>query len=407
MIVQMLATLNFLPLGATTALADQLLYLFILLVAAKTGEEIFRRIKQPVVAGEILAGVVVGPSVLGWIEPSEVIDVFAELGVVFLLFWVGLETRLSDIRAVGKPASFSAVLGVIIPAAAGFALGQMWGKDTATSFFIGAALAATSVGITSAILLELRQLDTPAGRTILGAAVIDDILALLLLAVATGLAESGSVDLGEIAIISTLALAFVSFFALGGTRALRRWPQVLEAPKFAQSPLMPSVIICLGLAVLAAEIGLAAVIGAFLAGMMIAETKDQNAIESEIAPLYAFFAPFFFTTIGTQIDLSQFSDSGTVGLLLMLTTVAVITKFIGASIGSLSLGRRNALIVGVGAIPRGEVGIIVAGIGLSSGVIDNELFAVVIGMSLITTLIAPPLLKYVIGRSPPALPDGR
>ncbi len=387
-----------LPVAASTGITDYLFALFVLLVAAKIGEEIFRRIHQPVVVGEILAGLIVGPAVLGIVELNEVTEVFAELGVVFLLFWVGLETRLSDITSVGRSSAQTAVLGAALPVAAGFAIGAARGDPTATNVFLGAALAATSVGITSAILLELGQVDSPAGRTILGAAVIDDVLALLLLGVATGLASTGRVDVDSLLLSVGLAVLFVTFLALGGTRLLRSRPQILEAPRFAESPLLPAVIICLGLAVLAAEIGLAAVIGAFLAGMMVAETKDQNAIEAEVAPLYAFFAPFFFASIGAQVDLEQFGKIDVLLLGVAVTAVAIVTKFVGAYLGSLGLGRRDAVVVGVGAIPRGEVGIIVAGIGLAQGVIDAELFAIVVGMSLVTTLAAPPLLKYVLDR---------
>jgi Kef-type K+ transport system membrane component KefB len=388
-----------LPLAASAGITDYLVALFVLLVAAKIGEEIFRRIHQPVVVGEILAGLIVGPAVLGLVELNDVTDVFAELGVVFLLFWVGLETRVSDITAVGRSSVQAAVLGALLPVLAGLGLGVALGEPTATSVFLGAALAATSVGITSAILVELKQVDTPAGRTILGLAVIDDVLALLLLAVATSLAATGRIDVDSVALSIVLAIAFVAFFALGGTRLLRSRPQILEAPKFADSPLLPAVILCLGLAVLSAEIGLAAVIGAFLAGMMVAETKDQNAIEAEIAPLYAFFAPFFFASIGAQVDLEQFTKFDVLAIGAVVTAIAVVTKFVGASIGARGLGRRPAIVVGIGAIPRGEVGIIVAGIGLTQGVIDAELFAVVVGMSLVTTLLAPPLLKAALKKS--------
>jgi Kef-type K+ transport system membrane component KefB len=389
-----------LPVAASTGITDYLFALFALLLAAKIGEEVFRRIRQPVVAGEILAGLIVGPAVLGIVELNEVTEVFAELGVVFLLFWVGLETRLSDITAVGRSSTQVAVLGAALPVAAGFAIGAARGDPTATNVFLGAALAATSVGITSAILLELKQVDTRAGRTILGAAVIDDVLALLLLAVATSLAATGEIDVDSLLLSVGLAVLFVTFIALGGTRLLRSRPQILEAPRFAESPLLPSVILCLGLAVLSAEIGLAAVIGAFLAGMMVAETKEQNAIETEVAPLYAFFAPFFFASIGAQVDLDQFTNPDVLWLGAVVTVVAIVTKFAGAWLGALGLGRRDAVVVGVGAIPRGEVGVIVAGIGLAQGVIDAELFAIVVGMSLITTLVAPPLLKSALDRRP-------
>ena len=181
---------------------------------------------------------------------------------------------------------------------------------------------------------------------------------------------------------------------------MRRWPGTLAAPRFSESPLLPAVILCLGLAALAAEIGLAAIIGAFLAGMMVAETKEQHPVEEEVAPLYAFFPPFFFVAIGMQIDLGALAQPGTVLLLVGVTALAAVTKFAGAWLGARSLGKAEAAFVGVGMVPRGEVGIIVAGIGRASGVIGERMFAIVVGMSILTTLLVPPLLRILARRLP-------
>ncbi|MFN8131011.1 MAG: cation:proton antiporter [Solirubrobacteraceae bacterium] len=392
------------PLAASAGAADVLVDLFVVLLAAKIGDEIFKRIRQPALVGEILAGVIIGPSVLGIVSPDETLEVFAELGVVFLLFWVGLETKLSDLREVGKPAAFTGTLGVIVPFAGGLTLGLAIGESTATSVFLAAALVATSVGITSAVLMGLGALKTRAARTILGAAVIDDILAMIVLAVATGIAAGSGVDPTEIVLVTVIALGFVGFVALGGTRITQRWPKVFEAPRFSESPLLPAVILCLGLAAFAAQLGLAAIIGAFLAGMIAAETKEQTAIEAEVAPLYAFFPPFFFAFIGLEVDLSEFTSAHTLVLLAVTTALAMVTKFAGAWLGARSLGRREAVVVGTGMIPRGEVGIIVAGIGSSTGVISDELFAVIVGMSVLTTLVVPPILRRLLAA--PAAAEG-
>ena len=220
------------PLAAATGAADALVDLFVVLLAAKVGDELFKRLRQPALVGEILAGVMTGPSLLGLVEPTETLEIFAELGVVFLLFWVGLETKLSDMKEVGAVASRVGVFGVIVPFMAGFGAGSVLGESTETSVFIGAALVATSVGITSAVLIELGAIATTAARTVLGAAVIDDILAMVLLAVAVGVAESGGVDVGSIAVVIALAVAFVAFVALGGTRVVARWPDLFPAPRF-------------------------------------------------------------------------------------------------------------------------------------------------------------------------------
>jgi len=385
--------------AAATGVADVLVALFIVLLAAKLGDELFKRLGQPALVGEILAGVIIGPSVLGLVEPDETLEVFAELGVVFLLFWVGLETRLSDMRDVGPTAARVGALGVVVPFAAGYGAGLVLGESGGTSVFLGAALVATSVGITSAVLIELEALATAAARTVLGAAVIDDILAMVLLAVAVGVAYQGGVDITSIGVVVVLALGFVVFVAIGGTRLVARWPDVFHAPKFSESPLLPAVILCLGLAAFAAQIGLAAIIGAFLAGMVIAETKDRHDFEEEVAPLYAFFPPFFFVFIGLEVELDAFADAGTLGLLLAITVLAFVTKFGAAWLAARSMGPRDAVVVGLGMVPRGEVGIIVAGIGATAGVVEPELFAVIVGMSIATTLLIPPLLRRALARA--------
>jgi len=384
--------------AAATGAADVLVALFVVLLAAKLGDELFKRLGQPALVGEILAGVVIGPSLLGLVEPGETLEVFAELGVVFLLFWVGLETRLSDMRDVGLTALRVGALGVVVPFAAGYGAGLVLGESGATSVFLGAALVATSVGITSAVLIELGALATTAARTILGAAVIDDILAMVLVAVAVGVADQGGVDVTSIGVVIALAVGFVVFVALGGTRLVARWPDVFHAPKFSESPLLPAVILCLGLAAFSAQIGLAAIIGAFLAGMVVAETKDRHDFEEEIAPLYAFFPPFFFVFIGLEVELDAFTDAGTLGLLLAITVLAFATKFGAAWLAARSMGTRDAVVVGLGMVPRGEVGIIVAGIGATAGVVEPDLFAVIVGMSIATTLLIPPLLRRALAR---------
>ncbi len=387
--------------AAATGVADVLVSLFVVLLSAKLGDELFKRLGQPAIVGEILAGVLIGPSVFGLVEPTEFLEVFAELGVVFLLFWVGLETRLSEMRAVGATALRVGVLGVVVPFAGGYGAGVLVGESAETSVFIGAALVATSVGITSAVLIELGALGSRAARTILGAAVIDDILAMVLLAVAVGVAEQGGVDVTSIAIVIGIAGAFVLFVAVGGTRLVARFPDVFHTPKFSESPLLPAVILCLGLAAFAAQIGLAAIIGAFLAGMVVAETKDRHNFEEEVAPLYAFFPPFFFAFIGIQVDLGAFADLATLAALAGITALAFATKFGAAWLAARSMTPNEARVVALGMVPRGEVGIIVAGIGATAGVVEADLFAVIVGMSIATTLAVPPLLRRTLRREEP------
>jgi Kef-type K+ transport system membrane component KefB len=317
---------------------------------------------------------------------------------VLLLFQVGVETRLGDLLRVGGSALAVGVLGVIVPFAAGFAAAEMAGGDLSLAIFLAAALTATSVGITSNVLRELGALTTPSGRIILGAAVIDDVLAIMILSVASGVA-AGSFDLQNVAGLLGLAVLFVLVVAIGGTRVLSRRRSLLTEPQFAETPFLPGMILMLGLAALAALIGLAAIIGAFLAGMVVGESSERHALEVEVAPLAAFFTPFFFGFIGAQVDLSGLANLDALLLLLGITLLAVGSKFIGAFLGALSQGRARAILVGWGMVPRGEVGIVVAGLGLSAGAIDAEIYSVVVGMAIITTLIVPPLLPVLIRRA--------
>lgn len=389
--------------AAASGVDDVLVDLFVVLLAAKLGDELFKRLRQPALVGEILAGLLVGPAVLGIVEPGEVLELFSELGVVFLLFWVGLETRIGDLRSVGAAAASVGVLGVVVPLAGGVGLGFGVGEDLETSIFLGAALVATSVGITSAVLVDLGVLDRPASRTILGAAIVDDVLAMILLAIAVGLAAEGGVDVVSILVTLGLAVGFVAFVSLGGTQLMQRRPHMLTKPRFAESPLLPAVLFCFGLAAVASKVGLATIIGAFLAGMILAESSDHEELEAEVAPLYAFFPPFFFAYIGTQVDLAALADPGALAMLAAVTALAIATKYGGAWLGARSLGPRDARFVGVGMVPRGEVGIIVAGIGQATGTLSDELFAVIVAMSILTTLIVPPVLRRLApteGREP-------
>jgi Kef-type K+ transport system membrane component KefB len=380
------------PTAAAGAAQGALVTLFVVLLAAKLGEELCRRLGQPPVLGEIVAGVLIGPSVLGLVEPGEVLQVFAELGVVFLLFVVGLESRLAEMREVGVRALRVGALGVVVPFLGGLALGGALGEDLPTSLFLGAALMATSTGITSAVLLGFGPGNRRAIRTILGAAVVDDVLALISLSVIVGVAGEG-VSLTSVGLLLVGAVFFIGLVAVGGSRLLARYPGALTLPSFSESGLLPAVLLCLGLAAVAGEIGLAAIVGAFLAGMIVAETKEHTRVEEAVRPLYAFFPPFFFAYIGLQVELPALASAGALALLAGITILAIATKLAAAWIGAAGMGRRERGLVAVGMVPRGEVGIIVAGIGSVAGVVDAELFAVIVGMSLLTTLLAPPALR--------------
>jgi Kef-type K+ transport system membrane component KefB len=387
--------------------ADILLTLFAIFVAAQVGAEIAQRLRLPGVVGEIVAGAAIGPSALGWIRPEQIasgtpLDVLAEIGVVLLLFAVGLETRLDDLKKVGKSAFLVGVLGVIVP----FALGALWahgsGFEWAKSMFIAAAFVATSAGITARVLQELGVLTRIESRVILGAAVIDDILAMLLLGVVTALQGGGGIQIGSLLLVLAQAVGFIAVIGWVGTRVMRRRAHWLDRPINPLSPLTISLAICLGLAFLSTEFGLAAIIGAFLAGMLASETHQREELEHQMQPLLALLTPFFFVITGAKIDLSVFADGAALWMLLVVTVIAVVSKLAGGFLGALSLGRYGATIVGVGMIPRGEVGVVIASLGLAAGVFTNQIYAVIVAMSLLTSVITPPVLALLLKRAPAA-----
>jgi Kef-type K+ transport system membrane component KefB len=375
-----------------------LLQLFAILLAAKIGNEIFRRLGQPTVVGEILGGIIAGPAVLGVYEVNAETTLFAEIGVVLLLFQVGIETRLHELLRVGATALAVGVLGVILPFAGGFAAAELAGGDLSLAVFLAAALTATSVGITSNVLRDLGALTTRGGRIILGAAIIDDVLAIMILSVATGVA-AGGVEPARLLSLIVVAVLFIGVVVLGGTQLLRRRRGILTDPEFAETPFLPGMIVMLGLAALASVVGLAAIIGAFLAGMVVGESNERHALEAEVAPVAAFFTPFFFGFIGAQVDLGGLANPDALLLLGAVTALAVASKFAGAFIGAIREGGWRAAAIGWGMVPRGEVGIVVAGLGLSAGAIDARIYSVVVGMAIITTLIVPPFLPALVRRA--------
>lgn len=370
-----------------------LLELFLVFVAAQVGAEVAQRLGLPAVVGEITAGCIIGASVLGWVKVDAPLEVLAEIGAVFLLFAVGLETRVDELKQVGRVATLVGISGVALP----FVLGILWavliGNDIPRSMFVGAAFVATSAGITARVLQDLGVLQRTESRVILGAAVIDDILAMLLLGVVTSLQNGAEVNLVNLLVVFIQAVGFIAVIAVVGARIMRHTSPLLQAPINPLSPLTISLALCLGLAVAAAYLGLAAIIGAFLAGMIASETEHRETLTVQLRPISAFLVPFFFVVTGAKINLIELSSLSALSMLASVTLLALAGKFFGCGLAALSLGRQSATIVGVGMIPRGEVGIIVAGLGLHAGVLSDTLYAIIIAMSLLTSVLTPPVLK--------------
>ena len=394
--------MNYILAAAIGGETKVLLTLFIMLAAAKFMAELFERLRQPAVAGEILAGVLIGPSLLNLAAPSEITSILAEIGVIFLLFNVGLETKPAAIFKVGKSAALVAVLGVVIPFVCGWLLMRAWGSTSVESLFVGTALVATSVGITARVLSALGLLDAPTARIILGAAVIDDILGLLVLAVVSSIA-AGAVNYFEILTTAALAIGFTVFITVVGAPVINRVAPTADRLRSGHGMFILGLVLCLGLSVAAAFIGVAAIIGSFLAGMALAEAaEDHPNMHRQINGVTEFLVPFFLVNIGMQLRLDVFRSSSVIVLCVLVTLVAVATKLLGCGLGAINLGIKRAAQVGMGMVPRGEVGIIVAQIGLSLAVIGPELYGVVLFMAVATTLIAPPFLKVLYAGEPAA-----
>jgi len=284
--------------------AEHLLEIFYLLLAAQVMAFIFKRLNQPVVIGEVLAGVLVGPALLGLVHEGEILEFLAELGAVFLLFMVGLETRLKDILAVGKEAFLVAVLGVALPFLGGYLYGLEIGFETLPALFLGTALVATSVGITARVLQELGVLSRPYSRIILGAAVIDDVLGLIVLAVVNGVAETGQVEVGAITRLIVLSVVFVGLAVFLSTLIARLPLERLPVG----SPLGFALALGVGMAALAASIGLAPIVGAFLGGMLLSEVREKYRLEEPIFAIESFLAPIFFAMVGVRLELSALAS---------------------------------------------------------------------------------------------------
>ena len=382
--------------AAATDHSSVLLSLFIMLAAAKLMAEVFERLKQPAIVGEILAGVVVGPSLLGWVAPSDLISVLAEIGVIFLLFTVGLETKPQAIFQVGKRALLVAVLGVVLPFVAGYFIAIAWDGSFVEAMFIGAAMVATSVGITARVLGSMGLLDLETSRVILGAAVIDDILGLIILSLVSSVSQ-GSVSFIGLVTTAAAAILFTLFVALIGSRIMNRLaPTVIERLRLSRPFFNIGIVLCLGLSVASIYVGVAAIIGAFLAGMALAEATETNHTMRKLTSgITEFLVPFFLVNIGMQLDLSVFREPSVIVLAIIVTIAAVVTKFVGCGLGAWGMTRREMAQIGVGMVPRGEVGIVVAQIGLGLGVISGHFFASVLFMAVATTVIAPPLIKML------------
>ena len=363
--------------------------------AAKILGELAESLKMPNIVGEIIAGVLLGPSVLALVQPGQVREL-AELGVLFLLFRVGLEVKASDLAKVGRTATLVAVLGVVVPLGMGYLIYRASGASNIESLFVGAAMVATSVGITAQVLAGMGLLNVLASRIILAAAVIDDILGLVVLAIVSSVAK-GDVNVLELATTAAISIGFTVFILSFGSKTMMRILPKLDAMmKGVESQFSLALILLFALALFAHYAGVAAIIGAFLAGVALAETVNHrvHVLTQGVTEL---LVPFFLAGIGLALDVTVLRDPKVLALAGAITVAAVVSKLVGCGLGAWSLGFADAKRVGAGMVPRGEVGMVVAQIGATMGTISQQAYSVVVVMAVLTTVIAPVLLNWTFG----------
>jgi Kef-type K+ transport system membrane component KefB len=400
---------------------ETLVLIFVAFLAAKLGGEIMERMRLPAVTGELMAGIILGPTVFGLITSEhEFFDILAQLGATFLLFTVGMETKLSELKKVGLVSTSVAIMGVVVPFIMGYYVSVMLFASSVEAMFVATALVATSVGITARVLEDLGMIHSTEAKIILGAAVIDDILGMIVLTLVSGVAV-GEITYLSVAIVVAEAVCFVAIVTILGTRVVKyasgkrdvrfdrtsngQWAihyttrafkrdSWIDKLKQRQAPFVIILIVVFGLSALASFVGLAAIIGAFFAGLIFSDTKDTYELESKFEPLNVLLVPFFFVVMGAKVDFANFTN--VLPFAIVITVVAILGKLIGCSLGAITRGEKTALIVGAGMVPRGEVGIVVAMIGLNMDIITLPTYSVIVLVSIVTTLYAPFLIKTVV-----------
>ncbi|WP_150270425.1 cation:proton antiporter [Paenibacillus tepidiphilus] len=369
-----------------------ILTLMLILLFTKLAGDLSVRLGQPAVLGKLLAGIILGPAVLGWVQDGEFIHYMSEIGVLLLMFIAGLETDLEQLRRNWKSAVAVAVGGIVLPFLGGLGIGEAFGFAYHNSLFLGVALSATSVSISVQVLKEMDRLNSPEGTTILGAAVVDDILVVILLAVLMSFFGTGS-DIS----LSLLIGKKVIFFAVALLFAWLLVPRIMKwfAPlRVTETTVTAALIICFAYAYFAERMGMAGIIGSFMAGIAIAQTSFKHVVETKVEPIaYSLFVLVFFVSIGLSVTFEGIGQQ--IGFVVILFVASVLAKLLGGGMGARLTGfsMRSSAIIGAGMVSRGEVALIIAATGLESGLLVPEYFTSVIIVVILTTLVTPPLLK--------------
>lgn len=370
--------------------------LAVILLASKIAGDISVKLGQPSVLGKLLIGIVLGPSVLGLINNTEILNELSQIGVILLMFIAGLETDIDEFKRTGKASTYVGVAGIIFPLAFGYLAGTFLELSQLEAIFLGLLLSATSVSISVQALKEMGRLNTREGATILGAAVIDDILVIIALAFLMSLA-GGDVNLGVV------ILKKVAFFGVAILLAWKAVPWFLKifAPlRITEAIISAGLIICFLFAFLAEYAGVAAIIGAYIAGVAISLTNYKHEIFEKVETIsYSVFVPVFFTSIGVAAEFAGIGQHA--GLIIILSILAIVTKLIGGAIGAKLAGFNWQLSMGIGAamVSRGEVALIIAGIGLEAELLNRDMFAALVVVVLVTTIVTPPMMKWIFSRT--------
>jgi Kef-type K+ transport system membrane component KefB len=387
------------------SIAAFLVTLIAIFASAKLFGELAERIGQPAVLGELLAGIVVGVSGLHLVDAHDpTVHLLSELGVILLLFMIGLETDLKKLMAVGGSAMAVAVVGVALPFALGYFAGILLGHSQIISIFLGAALTATSVGITARVLSDLGHLKDPESQVVLGAAVIDDVIGLIILTVVSGLAKGEALSVWGITRITAVAFGFVIAALVLGNFLAPWLIRMISKLHVAKAVLFASLMFAFALAYIAEAVGSAMIVGAFAAGLVLARTQLGPQIEREVHDLAQFFIPIFFVSVGAAIDLRTLNplNPATRPFLIfgiVLTLIAIVGK-LAAGWAARGKGLKHH-VIGIGMIPRGEVGLIFARMGLAAGILTTGLYSSVATMVIATTFVTPPLLRIFLSKGTP------
>jgi Kef-type K+ transport system membrane component KefB len=378
-----------------------LISLTTILFFAKIFGEIALKLGQSAIIGELLAGVLIGPSVCGLVHETPILTSISELGAVILLFEVGLSTDIKEFLKAGGWATAVAFIGVIVPYFLGYFVFLHFGLSSAQAIFAGAVLTATSVGITARVFMDLKKLETKEAKIVLGAAVIDDVIGLAILAVVLKLVHGGTVTFGTIAQVSGTAVLFLVLSTLAGVLIAPTIFSFVSKMKQEHVIFVMGIAFCFFVSAFSTKVGLASIVGAFVAGLVLSTTSQSEEIKKDIKPIYSFFVPVFFVLMGTNVDISAFNPFvATNREILILVAVLFILAFISKVVAGFVVLKKgiNKFLIGVSMVPRGEVGLIFAGIGLKNNVFGLSYYSALVAVIMLTTFITPIILKYLLSK---------